>query len=106
MDTMLSSEQKREFHRAFEARRPSADGEADAYLEFDSATPFSPLEDGDLSFRLALTSNETLDLATNPICAGRLAAALLDLISRRGDFVVDLTIWDARSGEQLVKLTP
>ncbi|MCV9945023.1 hypothetical protein [Rhizobium sp. BT-175] len=102
---MLSAEQKNEFHRTFERRRPSADGEADAYLEFDSATPFSPLEDGDLSFRLALMSNETLDLATNPICAGRLAAALLDL-SKRGDFVVDLTIWDARSGEQLVKLKP
>jgi hypothetical protein len=55
---------------------------------------------------LALTSNETLDLATNPICAGRLAAALLDLVSKRGDFVVDLTIWDAKSGDRLVKLKP
>ncbi|UTS88428.1 hypothetical protein [Rhizobium anhuiense] len=81
---MLSAEQKSEFHRAFERRRPYADGEADAYLESDSVTAFSPLEDNDLSFRLALTSNETLDLATNPICAGRLAAALLDLIAKRG----------------------
>ena len=46
---MLSAEQKSEFHRAFERRRPYADGEADAYLESDSVTAFSPLEDNDLS---------------------------------------------------------
>lgn len=92
--------------QAFEARKPSADGEADAYLEFDSIQPFAPSATGNLTVRLALTSDETLDLSTNPVCAARLAVALLDLLAKSGDLIIDLAIYDPPTGDQIVRITP
>ncbi|MBB4166470.1 hypothetical protein [Rhizobium sp. BK538] len=103
---MLSAEQKDEFVRLFDAQLPSSEGDADAYLEVDSFRMFAATEKGDLLARLALSSSETMDLAINPLCAVRLAATILDLVGRSGDFVVDLTLYDAQTGEQMVRLRP
>ncbi|WP_223217187.1 hypothetical protein [Rhizobium cauense] len=47
-----------------------------------------------------------MDLAVNPVCAARLAATILDLVRKSGDYVVDLALYDAQSGEQLARLRP
>lgn len=99
-------EKTRTFEHVFESRKPSADGEADACLEFESVQPFALSPEGKVSARLALTSDETLDLSTNTVCAARLAVALLDLVSRSGDLVVDLAVYDPDSGAQLVRIKP
>lgn len=96
----------RTFGHIFEVKKPSADGEADDFLEFESVQPFALSADGNVSARLALTSNETLDLSTNTVCATRLAVAFLDLVSRSGDLVVDLAVYDPDTGEQLVRIRP
>lgn len=96
----------RTFGHVFESRKPSSDGEADACLEFESCQPFALSADGKVTVRLALTSDETLDLSTNTVCAARLAVALLDLVSRSGDLVVDLAVYDPDSGDQLVRIKP
>ena len=103
---MVSGADKGKFHRDFDTHLPSGVEEADSYLEFDSARVFSKAESGDIVFRLALTSDETLDLATNAVCAGRFAAALLEILSRSGDFVVDLAVYEPRSGAQLARVKP
>ncbi len=103
---MLSAKQKDEFIRLFEAKLPPIEQDADAFLEVESVRMFAPLESGDLLARLALSSSETMDLAVNPVCAVRFAAAILDLVSKSGDYVVDLALFDAQSGEQLVRLRP
>ncbi|MDR6667895.1 hypothetical protein [Rhizobium sp. 1399] len=96
----------RTFGQVFESRKPSADGEADACLEFESFQPFALSADGKVSVRLALTSDETLDLSTNTVCAARLAVALLDVVSRSGDLLVDLAVYDPDSGDQRVRIKP
>ncbi|MBW9114709.1 hypothetical protein JNB88_13760 [Rhizobium cauense] len=103
---MLSAEQKNEFLQLFDARHPPSTGDADAYLEVESFRMFAALANGDLLARLALSSKETMDLAVNPVCAARLAATILDLVRKSGDYVVDLALYDAQSGEQLARLRP
>ncbi|EPE96568.1 hypothetical protein [Rhizobium grahamii] len=103
---MSSVEQMKEFARLFDAQLPSSEGDADAYLEVDSFRMFAPTEEGDLFARLALSSSETIDLTVNPLCAARLAATILDLVGRSGDFVVDLPLYDARTGGQVARLRP
>ena len=103
---MLSVKQKEEFARLFDAKLPSSEGDADAFLEVDSFRMFAPTEKGDLVTRLALSSSETIDLAVNPLCAVRLAATILDLAARSGDFVVDLALYDAQTGEPVARLRP
>ena len=103
---MLPAELKDTLKDMFRAKVPDGDGGADAYLEAQSFRMFAPLDNGDLVARLALSSDETIDLSINPVCAARLAATLLDLLSRSGDFVVDLALYDSLSGEQVVRLRP
>ena len=43
---------------------------------------FRPMDDGEMVMRLVGEDGELIDLRTNPVCAGRLAIALLDLITR------------------------
>jgi len=90
----------------FEQRVPSPKEDADVYLEANSFTMFNPLEGGDLLARLALTSDETLDLAINPVCAMRLAAIILDQLSKSGDYVIDLSVFDPATGTQLARIRP
>jgi hypothetical protein len=103
---MLSAEQKVALAESFNRNVPDGDGGADVYLETDSFRMFAPLDNGDLLVRFALSSNETMDLAINPVCAVRLAATLLDLVSKSQDFAVDLALYDAATGDQLVRLRP
>lgn len=103
---MLSKDQKLSFAELFTSRRPTTEGEADAYLEVESFQMFAPLHDGSHLARLALSSTETMDIAVNPICALRLAATLLDQLAKSGDFVVDLSIYDAETGDQLARVRP
>ncbi|ACI57971.1 MULTISPECIES: hypothetical protein [Rhizobium] len=103
---MLSTDKKQKLSKLFDDRLPPVDGVADAYLIADSFRLFAQLENGDLLARLALNSDETMDIAINPVCASRLAATMLDLLSKSGDFVVDLAIYDAHSGDRLARVHP
>lgn len=47
--------------------------------------------------RLAGEDGGLINLRTNPVCAGRLAIALLDIISQNGWFDVDLRVTDRGS---------
>jgi hypothetical protein len=103
---MLSNDQKLSFAELFTSRLPTTEGDADVYLEVDSFQMFTPLDDGSNLARLALSSTETMDIAVNPVCAVRLAATLLDQLAKSGDFVVDLSIYDAETGDQLARVRP
>lgn len=52
------------------------------------------MEDGEIDARLAGEDGEINDLCTDPVCAGRLAMALLDLINQNGWFEVGLCVTD------------
>ncbi len=54
--------------------------------------------------RLAGEDGEPIDLRTNPVCAGRLAISLLDLINQNGWFDVDLRVTD--SGSEIARIKP
>jgi hypothetical protein len=90
-------------HALFDDQRPSPDGLAGEYVVgFVSAMCFQPMEDGEMVVRLAGEDSEIIDLRTNPVCAGRLAIALLDMINRNGWFDVDLP--DGNS--EIARITP
>jgi hypothetical protein len=103
---MTSEDKKASLATRFAERVPSSQGDADVSLEVDSFTMFAPLEGGDLLARLALTSDETFDLAINPVCALRLAATILDQLHKSGDYVVELSIYDGASGNQVARIRP
>jgi hypothetical protein len=80
-------------HALFNDQRPSPVGLAEEDVAgFVSAMCFRPMEDGEMVVRLAGEGGEIIDLRTNPVCAGRLAIALLDLINQNGWFKVDLRV--------------
>lgn len=62
------------------------------------------MEDGEIDARLAGEDGEINDLCTDPVCAGRLAMALLDLINQNGWFEVDLRVTDGRS--EIARIIP
>jgi hypothetical protein len=103
---MTSEDKKASLATRFAERVPSSQGDVDVSLEVDSLTMFAPLEGGDLLARLALTSDETFDLAINPVCALRLAATILDQLHKSGDYVVELSIYDGASGNQVARIRP
>ncbi|WP_018900725.1 hypothetical protein [Rhizobium sp. 2MFCol3.1] len=102
----MTPEEKAALATRFAQRVPSLDEAADVFLEAESFRMFAPLDGGNLLARLALTSGETFDLAVNPVCALRLAATILDQLSKSGDYVVDLSIFEAASGEQTSRVRP
>jgi ferritin-like metal-binding protein YciE len=69
-------------------------------IGFVSAMAFRPMEDGEMVMRLSEENGDILDLRTNPVCAGRFAIALLDLISQNGWFDVDLRVSDRGVGNR------
>ncbi|WP_276120172.1 hypothetical protein [Pararhizobium qamdonense] len=96
---------KADAHALFDDHRPSPDGLAEEdVLGFTSAMCFRPMEDGEMVIRLAGEDGEPIDLRTNPVCAGRLAIALLDLINQQGWFDVDLRVNDGSS--EIARITP
>lgn len=88
----------------FAQRVPNLQEDADVFLEAESFGMFAPLDDGNLLARFALTSDETFDVSMNPICALRLAATILDQLSKSGDYIIDLSIFEAASGEQTARI--
>ena len=103
---MLTAEQKQRLSETFKARMPDGNGGVDAYLEAESFQMYSPLDNGDIIVRLALSSQETMDIAINPVCAARMAATFLDLLSRSGDYVIDLALYESATGNQLFRVRP
>jgi len=103
---MLTAEQKQRLSETFKARMPEGNRGADVYLEAESFRMYSPLDNGDLVVPLALSSLETMDIAINPVCAARMAATFLDLLSRSGDYVIDLALYETATGDQLFRLRP
>jgi len=92
-------------HALFDDQRPSPDGlAAEGVIGFVSAMCFRPMEDGEMVVRLAGEDGEIIDLRTNPVCAGRLAIALLDLINQNGWFEVDLRVTDGNS--EIARILP
>jgi hypothetical protein len=92
-------------HGLFDDQRPSPDGLAEEdVVGFVSAMCFRPMEDGEMVVRLAGEDGENIDLRTNPVCAGRLAIALLDLINQHGWFEVDLRVTDGNS--EIARILP
>jgi hypothetical protein len=102
----MTPEEKAGLSTRFAQRVPSLDEAADVFLEAESFRMFAPLDGGNLLTRLVLTSDETFDLAINPVCAVRLAATILDQLSKSGDYVIDLSIFEAKSGEQTARVRP
>ena len=101
----FSNAAKFEAHQAFDDNRPSPhDTVAADVLGFVSAMCYRPLEDGEMVFRLMGEDGKTFDLRTNPVCAGRLAIAVLDLINRNGWFAVDLRVSD--NGSDIARIIP
>jgi hypothetical protein len=96
---------KTDAHALFDDQRPSPDGmfEEDV-IGFVSAMAFRPMEDGEMVMRLTEENGDILDLRTNPVCAGRFAIALLDLINQNGWFDVDLRVSDR--GSQIARIKP
>ncbi len=89
----------------FDDQWPSTMGLAEEdVVGFVSAMCFSPMDDGEMVMRLAGEDGELIDLRTNPVCAGRLAIALLDLINQNGWFDVDLRVTD--SGSEIARIIP
>jgi len=88
----------------FDDQRPGSDGlSEEGVVGFVSAMCYRPMEDGEMVIRLAGEEGELIDLRTNPVCAGRLAIALLDLINQNGWFDVDLRVGDRGSEIARVK---
>jgi hypothetical protein len=101
----LSSEDKFAAHSEFDAHLPSPDGiTQDTVAGFVSALCFRPLENGEMIMRLAGEDGEMIDLRTNPVCAGRLAIDILDLINRNGWYDVDLIVGD--QGSDIARIKP
>jgi hypothetical protein len=73
-------------------------------IGFVSAIAFRPMEDGEMVMPLSEENGDILDLRTNPVCAGRFAIALLDLISQNGWFDVDLRVSDG--GSEIARIKP
>lgn len=96
---------KSDAHALFDDRRPSSlDLTEEGVVGFVSAMCFRPMDDGEMVMRLAGEDGEVIDLRTNPVCAGRLAIALLDLINQNGWFDVDLRVTD--SGSEIARISP
>jgi hypothetical protein len=96
---------KSDAHALFDDQRPAPDGLAEQdVLGFVSAMCYRPMEDGEMVIRLAGEDGELIDLRTNPICAGRLAIALLYLVNHNGWFDVDLRVSDR--GSQIAWIKP
>lgn len=96
---------KKQAHILFDDERPSPHGlDEDSVTGFVSAMCFRPMEDGEMVMRLTGEDGEILDLRTNPVCAGRLAIALLDLINQNGWFDVDLLVRDRAS--EIARISP
>ncbi|CAN7701213.1 hypothetical protein LJR098_002507 [Rhizobium sp. LjRoot98] len=96
---------KADAHAMFNDQRPAPEGltEEDV-VGFVSAMCYRPMEDGEMVIRLAGEEGELIDLRTNPVCAGRLAIALLDLINQNGWFDVDLRLSDR--GSDIARIKP
>lgn len=87
----------------FNDQRPSPDGLAEEdVIGFVSGICFRPMDDGEMVVRLTGEDGEPIDLRTIPVCAGRMAIALLDLISKNGWFDVDLRVSDR--GSEIVRI--
>lgn len=100
----FTDEAKSEANALFNDQRPSPHGLAEEHVTgFVSAMCYRPMEDGEMVIRLAGENGELIDLRTNPVCAGRLAIAILDLISQNGWFDVDLRVSDRGSDIARVK---
>ena len=96
---------KSEANALFNDQRPSPDGLAeDDVIGFVSAMCFRPMEDGEMVVRLTGEDRDLVDLRTNPVCAGRMAIALLDLINQNGWFEVDLRVSDR--GSEIARIVP
>ncbi|WP_426129524.1 hypothetical protein [Pararhizobium sp. PWRC1-1] len=96
---------KSDAHALFDDQRPSPLGLIEErVVGFVSAMCFRPIDDGEMVIRLAGEDGELIDLRTNPVCAGRLAIALLDLINQKGWFDVDLCVTD--SGAEIARIRP
>jgi hypothetical protein len=96
---------KSDAHALFDDQRPAPDGLAEEdVIGFVSAMCYRPMEDGEMVIRMAGEDGELIDLRTNPVCAGRLAIALLDLINQNGWFDIDLHVSDR--GAEIARITP
>ncbi|WEZ85535.1 hypothetical protein P6U16_26150 (plasmid) [Rhizobium sp. 32-5/1] len=96
---------KSDAHALFDDTRPSSAGlTEEGVVGFVSAMCFRPMDDGEMVMRLTGEDGKLIDLRTNPVCAGRLAIALLDLINRNGWFDVDLRVTD--SGSEIARIKP
>ncbi len=92
-------------HVLFDDQRPSPHGlDEDSVTGFVSAMCFRPMEDGEMVVRLTGEDGEIIDLRTNPVCAGRLAIALLELVNQNGWFDVDLRVSDRAS--EVARISP
>jgi hypothetical protein len=96
---------KSDAHALFDDQRPSSIGLTEQGVTgFVGAMCFRRMDDGEIAMRLAGEDGEVIDLRTNPVCAGRLAIALLDLINRNSWFDVDFRVTD--SGSEIARITP
>ena len=96
---------KSEANALFNDQRPSSHGLAEEdVIGFFSAMCFRPMDDGEMVVRLAGEDGDLIDLRTNPVCAGRMAIALLDLINQNGWFDVDLRVSDR--GSEIARIVP
>lgn len=96
---------KSDAHILFNDQRPSPqDLTEESVVGFVSALCFRPMGDGEMVMRLAGEDGGHIDLRTNPVCAGRLAIALLDLINQNGWFDVDLRVTEG--GSEIARIKP
>jgi hypothetical protein len=95
---------KSDAHALFDDQRPSSLGlTEEGVVGFVSAMCFRPTDGGEMVMRLAGEDGEVIDLRTNPVCAERLAIALLDLVNQNGWFDVDLRVTD--SGSEIARIS-
>lgn len=103
--TPFTPEDKISAYSEFDAHFPHADGVTEDAVEgFVSALCFRPLENGPMLMRFAGENGEMIDLRTNPVCAGRLAIAILDLVNKNGWQDVELTVRDR--GSDIARIKP
>jgi hypothetical protein len=96
---------KNECHALFDEFTPNSDRLEEANVAtIVSAVCYAPLDDGEMVIRLAKDDGNHVDIRTNPVCAGRLAIALLDIINANGWFEVDLRISD--TGSDVARIRP
>ncbi len=96
---------KSEANALFNDQRPSPHGLAEEdVIGFVSAMCFRPMEDGEMVVRLTGEDGGLIDLRTNPVCAGRMAIAILDLLNQNSWFDIDLCVSDR--GSEIARLVP